>query len=320
MKKFLALLMAAMMALACTAALADYPEKPIEIIIPANPGGDTDTTVRAIAQSLTEILGQPVVVTNMAGGAGTVAMNEVINRDADGYTVFYHHVDTLLLELLGRMDDGWKWTDALDISAVAGGGNTYCLFVRKDNEKGIKTFDDLVTYAKANPLDLTYAVEIGGTLHMHALAMMEALDIEVDCVDLGSASDRNVAFLGGQVDILEALYSQGEEYIESGDFIPLFVFGNERNENFADIPCSGELGFSFGAEWFYYFGFKKGTDPQIVAKFTDAVGQAVEMEPYATALSLDDFRAHFQPGEDGVAFMQGVQEVYRPMAEALLGN
>lgn len=320
MKKFLVLLLAALMVLASAFALADYPEKAVEIIIPANPGGDTDTTVRAIAQSLTEILGQPVVVTNMAGGAGTVAMNEVTNRDADGYTVFYHHVDTLLLELLGRMDEGWKWEDAIDVSAVAGGGNTYCLFVRKDNDKGIKTFEDLVNYAKEHPYELTYAVEIGGTLHMHALAMMQALGIEVDCVDLGSASDRNVAFLGGQVDLLEALYSQGEEYIESGDFIPLFVFGNERNENFADIPCSGELGFSFGAEWFYYFGFKKGTDPEIVAKFTEAVGQAVEMEPYQNALSLYDFHANFQPGEDGVAFMKGVQEVYRPMAEALLGN
>lgn len=320
MKKFLALFLAAMMAFACTAALAEYPEKAVEIIIPANPGGDTDTTVRAIAQSLTEILGQPVVVTNMAGGAGTVAMNELTNRDADGYTVFYHHVDTLLLELLGRMDEGWKWEDTLDISAVAGGGNTYCLYVRKDNDKGIKTFEDFVAYAKANPYDLTYAVEIGGTLHMHALAMMQALGIEVDCVDLGSASDRNVAFLGGQVDVLEALYSQGKEYIESGDFIPLFVFGNERNENFADIPCSGELGFSFGAEWFYYFGFKKGTDPEIVAKFTEAVGKAVEMEPYQNALGLYDFHANFQPGADGAAFMKGVQEVYRPMAEALTGN
>ncbi len=297
-----------------------YPEKSIEIIIPANPGGDTDTTVRAIAQSLTEILGQPVTVTNMAGGSGTVAMTELLNRDADGYTVFYHHVDTLLLELLGRMDTDWTWEEALDIAAVTGGGNTYCLFVRKDNAQGIETFDDLVEYAKANPGELTYAVEIGGTLHMHALAMMEALGIEVDCVDIGSASDRNVAFLGGQVDLMEALYSQGEEYIESGDYIPLFVFGNERNSNFEDIPCSGELGFDFAAEWFYYFGFKKGTDPEIVSKFTDAVGQAVEMEPYTTALELYDFRANFQPGEDGVAFMKGVQEVYRPMAEQLMNN
>ena len=151
MKKFLALLVAAMLVLVCTAALADYPEKAIEILIPANPGGDTDTTVRAITQSLTEILGQPVVVTNMSGGAGTVAMNELTNRDADGYTVFYHHVDTLLLELLGRMEEGWTWEDALDIAAVTGGGNTYCLFVRKDNDKGIETFDDLVAYAKENP-------------------------------------------------------------------------------------------------------------------------------------------------------------------------
>ncbi len=307
-------------AAASTGDADDYPSKQIEIIIPASPGGDTDTTCRAIAQSLTEILGQPVIVTNMAGGSGSVAMTEVLNRDADGYTVFYHHVDTLLLELLERMDEGWKWEDNLDIAAVTGGGNTYCLFVRTDNPQGIETFDDFVAYAKDHPGELNYAVEMGGTLHMHALAMMDALGIDVNCVDLGSASDRNVAFLGGQVDLLEALYSQGSEYIESGDYIPLFVFGNERNENFPDIPCSGELGFDFAAEWFYFFAFKKGTDPEIVEKFTDAVAAAVEMEPYQEALELYDFRTNFLPGDEGVDFMKGVQEVYRPMAEQLLAD
>ncbi len=320
MKKIVALLLAAMMLLGCTAALADYPEKAIEVLIPAGPGGDTDTTVRAITQSLTEILGQPVVVTNMPGGAGTVAMTELLNREADGYTVFYHHVDTLLLKLLGRMDNDWDWADALDISAVTGGGNTYCLFLRKDNDKGLATFEDVINYAKENPYELTYAVEMGGTLHMHALALMQATGIEVDCIDLGAANDRTVAFLGGQCDILEGLYSQGKEYVESGDFIPICVLGNERNENFADIPCSNELGFPFAAEWFYYFGFKKGTDPEIVKAFTEAVGKAVEMEPYTNALGLYNFRANFQPGDDGVAFMKGVEEVYAPMAEVLMAQ
>ncbi len=320
LNKFLALILTVVMLFTCTAAFADYPEKAIEVIIPANPGGDTDTTVRAITQSLTEILGQPVVVTNMSGGAGSVALTEVLNRPADGYTVFYHHVDTLLLELLGRMDKGWKWENVLDIASVTGGGNTYCLFVRKDNKKGLKTFEDVVKYAKANPGELTYAVEMGGTLHMHALAMMQALGIEVDCIDLGSASDRNVAFLGGQVDVLEALYSQGKEYIKTGDFIPLCVLGNERNENFKEIPASKELGFPFAAEWFYFFGFKKGTDPEIEKKFTEAVGKAVLMEPYTKALGLYDFHANFQPGAKGVEFMKGVQAVYAPMAEALLNQ
>ena len=256
----------------------------------------------------------------MPGGAGTVAMTELLNRDADGYTVFYHHVDTLLLKLLGRMDEGWDWADALDIASVTGGGNTYCLFVRKDNDKGLKTFEDVVNYAKEHPSELTYAVEMGGTLHMHAIAMMQALGIEVDCIDLGAAADRTVAFLGGQCDILEGLYSQGKEYIETGDFIPLCVLGNERNENFADIPCSGELGFSFAAEWFYYFGFKKGTDPAIVKTFTDAVEKAVTMEPYTNALNLYSFHANFQPGEQGVAFMKGVEDVYAPMAKVLMGE
>ena len=319
LKILVAMVLVVLMLGTSAVAFADYPEKAIEVLIPAGPGGDTDTTVRAITASLTELPGQPVVVTNMPGGAGTVAMTELQNRDADGYTVFYHHVDTLLLELLGRMDEDWKWEDALDISAVTGGGNTYCLFVRKDNDKGLKTFEDVVNYARENPYELTYAVEMGGTLHMHALALMQALDIEVDCIDLGAASDRTVAFLGGQCDILEGLYSQGKEYIETGDFIPLCVLGNERNENFPDIPCSDELGFPFGAEWFYYFGFKKGTDPAIVDAFTAAVKEAVTMEPYSNALDLYNFHANFQPGEDGVAFMKGIQEVYAPMAEALMG-
>ena len=80
--KILALLLVVMMVFGCASALADYPEKAIEVLIPASPGGDTDTTVRAIAQSLTEILGQPVVVTNMPGGAGTVAMNELLSSTA----------------------------------------------------------------------------------------------------------------------------------------------------------------------------------------------------------------------------------------------
>ena len=98
------------------------------------------------------------------------------------------------------------------------------------------------------------------------------------------------------------------------------MLGNERNENFPDIPCSGELGFDFAAEWFYYFGFKKGTDPAVIETFTNAVKEAVEMEPYSNALDLYNFHANFQPGEDGVKFMQGVQSVYAPMAEALLAE
>ena len=100
LKILVAMVLVVLMLGTSAVAFADYPEKAIEVLIPAGPGGDTDTTVRAITASLTELLGQPVVVTNMPGGAGTVAMTELQNRDADGYTVFYHHVDTLLLEIL----------------------------------------------------------------------------------------------------------------------------------------------------------------------------------------------------------------------------
>ena len=113
--KLLAVLLVVVLMLSMSsAAFADYPEKAIEVLIPAGPGGDTDTTVRAISASLTELLGQPVVATNMPGGAGTIAMTELLNRDADGYTVFYHHVDTLLLELLKREAKAQAEMEALE--------------------------------------------------------------------------------------------------------------------------------------------------------------------------------------------------------------
>lgn len=77
LKILVAMVLVVLMLGTSAVAFADYPEKAIEVLIPAGPGGDTDTTVRAITASLTELLGQPVVVTNMPGGAGTVAMTEL---------------------------------------------------------------------------------------------------------------------------------------------------------------------------------------------------------------------------------------------------
>lgn len=311
MKKIVALVLAVLMLLTCTAALAEWPEKPISILIPANPGGDTDTTSRALAQSLTEILGQPVTIVNMVGGSGTVAMNELMNRDASGYDVIYHHVDTVLLNLLGRMDE--PWTDMLDISAVTGGGATFCVLVNSASQW--KNWDELIAYVKDHPGEVSFAMEAGGTLHMLILAIEKELGITFNAVDLGSASDRNTALLGKQVDVVIAQYGQVIDYIKSGDFQPLCVLAEERNENFADVPCSYELGCPVACNWWYYLGFKKGTDQEIVAKFTAAVEQAVTMEPYTNALNLYNYKANFRSAEAAVAYMKETEEFYRPIAE-----
>lgn len=313
MKKIIPLLLAIAMLLGCASAAAEWPDKPITVLIPANPGGDTDTTSRAISQSLTEILGQPVSVVNMSGGAGTIAMNELMARDADGYTLIYHHVDTVLLNLLGRMEE--PWTDMLDVSSVTGGGATFCVLTHKDSP--YQTWDEMIAYVKDHPGEVNFAMEAGGTLHMLILAIEEALDIQFNAVDLGSASDRNTALLGKQCDLVIAQYGQVIDYIKNGDFVPLCVLAEERNENFADLPSSYELGCPVACNWWYYFGFKKGTDPAIVSKFTEAVGQAVAMQPYTDALALYNYKANFRAGEDAVAYMKETEDFFRPITEML---
>ena len=91
MKKTFALILVVLMALTGVTALAEWPERAIELIVPANPGGDTDANARALAAALNEEMGWNVIVTNMSGGSGAVAFEDCLSNPDDGYRfVFYH--------------------------------------------------------------------------------------------------------------------------------------------------------------------------------------------------------------------------------------
>ena len=95
MKKVLCVLLSLML-LACATALAEWPERAIELIVPANPGGDTDANARALAAALNEQLGWNVIVSNMNGGSGAVAFDNLLENPDDGYRfVFYHSGGTI---------------------------------------------------------------------------------------------------------------------------------------------------------------------------------------------------------------------------------
>ncbi len=314
MKKMVALFCVLLLAAVSVSALADeWPSKAITVVIPANPGGDTDTTSRAICESLTEILGVPVQVVNMSGGAGTLAMNDVISSDADGYKLIYHHADTVLGTLLGRVEV--PWYEMFDIAAVTGGGSTNCIFVSKDSP--YNSLEALFADAASRPGEVSFAMETGGLVHLLALEIERQAGVQFNLVDAGSSSDRITALLGGNVDVLLTVYGSAAGYVESGDFKCLGILAAERNENLPDVPTLAEAGVNATYEHFYYFGFKAGTDSEIVSKFAEAVKQAAYMEPYTKALNKYYFKANVRTGQDAVDYMLGVQEFFTPITEML---
>ena len=104
MKKLLAAVLALMMVLTCVSALAEWPERDIELIVPAKPGGDTDANARALAVALKEELGWNVIVTNMAGGSGAVAFEDLLGNPGDGYRFVFYHSGACITQMLGMYE------------------------------------------------------------------------------------------------------------------------------------------------------------------------------------------------------------------------
>jgi tripartite-type tricarboxylate transporter receptor subunit TctC len=291
----------------------EWPHKPIQVIIPAGPGGDTDTTSRAISESLTKILGQPVQIINMAGGSGTVAMNDVATSPADGYKLIYHHADTVLATLLQRTPV--RWDDQFDIAAVTGGGSTNAIFVHKNSP--YNSLEELFAAARNNPGKVSFAMETGGLVHLLVLSIEKQAGVTFNKVDLGAAAARTAALLGQQIDVLLTVYGSARGYVDSGDFKCLGILAAERNPSLPDIPTLREKGVDATYEHFYYFGFKKGTDPKIVEKFSAAVKEAAYLDPYVSALNNYNFKPNVRTGQDAVNYMMNVEEFFTPLAAIL---
>ena len=130
MKKLFAMLLVLTLVLSSVAALAEWPERAIELIVPANPGGDTDANARALAAALTEEMGWNVIVSNMSGGSGAVAFEDLLGNPDDGYRFVFYHSGACITQMLGMYesfnvldDSSWPacrfWTTPTPSSSTA---------------------------------------------------------------------------------------------------------------------------------------------------------------------------------------------------------
>ncbi len=166
--KRLSLLAAAMVF--ASAAFAQYPNKPIRLVVPFPAGSATDTVARILGQSVSTAVGQPVLVDNKVGADGAIAGAEVAKAAPDGYTLFLATNSPMAvapaMKKVPPYDPGADFTPIADIGR-------YTFFLYINAETPIKSFKELVTYAKANPGKLNYAT--GNTTGIMSFAQMNAL-------------------------------------------------------------------------------------------------------------------------------------------------
>ena len=325
MKKInlLALVLIAMMVFTSISTVAfadntDWPKKNVNIIIPFNPGGDTDFNARCYAEALPAILGCSVNCVNVNGNGGAVGALQAYQSANDGYTVLFTSSALLTAELAGTIDFS---VDDMTFSCLAGQGPGNAIVMSKEfcDANNITDLASLQAYTQANPGMLNCAADTGATTQVCALLLKNA-GFDVNVVDTGNSSERITALLGMNVDIIINSYGSIKDYLKNGDFVCLGLCTDKHPTYIEGVQTCLEQGFDISFPSYYFFVFPGGTDEAIAAKLADACKQVTETESYAervkTAYSQE---VVFAAGTEGKAIVDIARENIKSLRESF-GN
>ena len=278
-------LIAAALAATSVAFAADevkWPTKPVQVIVPAGAGGDTDFNARQMALFFGKLTGKSMVVTNVNGGGGTIAMSQVQDAAPDGNTMLFAHTGQMIVnEVSGLIN--YKFDAKLDISCIPAVDKGIVFIGSK--KSGFKNLQDLVTKAKAQPNAVIYGTELGGYSHLQGLIFAKQAGIQLKVVDVGSASDKITSLLGGRIDLASISFGPVKDYAATGDMTMIAQYSKERNPLLGDIKTFNEQGVKFDMEKPYIIAFPKGTDPAIIKKMADMMKKITEEPAYAKLLA-----------------------------------
>lgn len=266
---------------ALSAAAADFPSKPITLIVPWAAGGSTDTCMRVLADNAQKFLGQPVVVENKPGGGGTVGpATMVATAKPDGYTL--SQIPMGVFRLPHTMKTTWDplkdFTWVIQLT-----GYTYGIVVKKDAPW--KTLKELLDYAKANPGKVTYATPgVGVMQHVTMEKLAQKEGIKWVHVPQKGGIEVITATMGGHV-MVGAETSGWAPQVESGDLRLLAIWTAERSKKWPEVPTLKELGYGIVASSPFGIAGPKGMDPSVVAILHDAFKKAMDEPSFQKVLS-----------------------------------
>lgn len=269
MKKVFAAFLALMLVLSSVAALAEWPERSIELIVPANPGGDTDANARALAAALNETMGWNVIVTNMAGGSGGVAFKDAKNNPGDGYRFVFYHSGGTIAEVMG-VYEGFNITEDFKLAGMPFMDYSSSFFINTKNEK-FTDMASMVAYMKDHPDEVTFATETGNFTHLHVLAFEAAAGVKFNIVDAGTAAQKITELLGQRLDVIDTQAGLVRDYLDTKEFTCLGVMAEERLPGRDDIPTFKEQGYDVVFPKFFYLAVPNGADDAIVTAMNEAL-------------------------------------------------
>ncbi len=284
---------------------ADYPDKPIQVIVPVGAGGDTDLNARIFSKYLEKELGQSIVIVNVKGGGGTIGMKRVLESEPDGYTALFFHGEAMIPKLAGLIDWGIEAFQVVGIGVV---DDTTVLATHPGLP--YKTLKELIDYAKKHPGEVEFGIQTGGYPHLIGVALEDIAGIELNLVDVGGNAAKTVALKGHKIDVINTQYGLTHDYFVSGDFTCLGLLSAERNPLFPEIPTAAEQGYPLEFNKFFFYGMPKNTPMDIVNKFSAAMKRVVENPEYQAEAKKIFVTPTYMGPEEGTAYAQKQYEYF----------
>lgn len=273
----------------------DYPTEDITLINSSSAGSPADIMARQIAQSIEELYGVTVTVENVTGGSGANMFAEVMNRDADGYTI-----GTVTASQIAALCGGLDEQFPLDTFAFVANVQTdpYCLTVRGDSP--YETLQDFIDAAKESNL-LISGQGTGSAMHLSALQLAKEADFSFTWLPTEGGSDTVANLLGGNCDAGFAAPTTVNQYVKSGDLNMLAITGEEAVSSAEGVPLFSDEGYPLIMTQYRGFYVNSETDPAICQAISDMMREASQTDSFKQYMAdqmLDDGYMNMQEFTD----------------------
>jgi tripartite-type tricarboxylate transporter receptor subunit TctC len=310
-KKVLAAIALVLFAGIASAQAQNYPSRQITLIVPFPPGGSTDVAARIMAEHMRARLGQPVVIENVGGAGGSIAVGRLARAAPDGYTIDIGQWDTHVGSIIYKLDYDLQ-KDFEPIGLIS--NNPQLMVAKKDlPASGLK---ELVAWMKANPGKVNY-VNQNAAANVTGVIFEKLTGQKFHYIPYRGAGPAMTDLVSGQVDLLVVQGAAALPQVRAGKIKAIANLSPKRSVSIPDIPTSDEGGVPglYMSGWFGFFA-PKGTPKDVIAKLNNAMVQALA-EPAVRArfaeLGLDVASREQQTPEGLAAFQKAEIDKWWPI-------
>jgi tripartite-type tricarboxylate transporter receptor subunit TctC len=278
MRKTLAVA-AAVAALAPLAAQAQYPDRPVKLIVPWAAGGDTDNIFRPFAPLLQKHIGQTVVIANVGGASGTKGAKEAKDSPPDGYTLYAVHDYIHLTYWTGVADV--NYSDFEPICMIASTASV----LTASPKTPWKNLKELIADAKKRPGQITVGATLGSTSHFFPAMVEKAAGVKFKYVSYDGLAPRMNAILGGHIDLTDSNLTQKGK-VEAGQLKFLGIATAKRSPEMKNVPTLKEQGVNVTYAVNRGLMAPKGTPAPVLAKLESSCQASAKEPEFAHAMQL----------------------------------